>query len=145
MNTNNLNKLFGGSSHDEVYDILNEMRKTKKFDYVCSMTENDTNFLDLTCEEAKILKFILKINLQEKDNKKDFIKDNTLNTSLLNNHLINFKDKLIIVLTSGVDVLGKKYYYYFGYRYDNTNFANDLKKEYPFFSYATIFNKSTSR
>jgi hypothetical protein len=38
MNTNNLNKLFGSSSHDEVYDILNEMRKTKKFDYVCSMT-----------------------------------------------------------------------------------------------------------
>jgi hypothetical protein len=96
MSEDILNKLFGGSSYNKVYDILNTMRNTKKFDYVCSVTENDTNFLDLTCEEATILKIILKINLKQKDNKLEFIKDNKLDTSLLNKYLIHSKKHLII-------------------------------------------------
>ncbi len=88
--------------------------------------------MDLTCEEAKILKFILKLNLKQKEKNLEFIKDNKLDTSLLNNYLINFKKQLIVAFNTGRDRIGEIYYTAFGYQFNNTEFAKDLKKDNPY-------------
>ena len=49
-----------GRKYNEIYDVINKMRNNKIFDYSCSDKENDKEYLDLNCEQAKILKYILK-------------------------------------------------------------------------------------
>ncbi len=71
MQNNNKQKLniSGGAKYNELYDTLTGLRnlnitdkkdKIKKLDYKCADTIDDPNYLDLTCIEAKILKYILK-------------------------------------------------------------------------------------
>jgi hypothetical protein len=66
-------KLF--RTHNEIYDVLNQLRDKKEnyFDYTCSNTENNIKYLNLDCIEAKILKYILEIELKNKINKQKLI------------------------------------------------------------------------
>jgi hypothetical protein len=86
-----------GHKHNEIYDIINKMRgKTDSiFDYTCPQTENDPNFLNLTCLEGKILKMLLKIDLKRN---KILINDNKLQSSILRTQLINIKAQLILLI-----------------------------------------------
>lgn len=67
MNNFSNNNLYGSGiftkDHNEIYSLLNKERNNKKFDYTCSSTVNDPNYFNLNCDEGKILKYILQINL----------------------------------------------------------------------------------
>lgn len=89
-------KLYGGG-HNEIYDLLDKMRykENKKFDYVCSDEENDDKYLDLTCIEAKLLKYILQVNFHaDYKERHNFIQNNILNTYLLRDYLTNINTYL---------------------------------------------------
>lgn len=83
--------LSWGKKHKEIYDVLDTMRnKTKKdkFDYKCDPSGSDPsgNYLNLPCEEAKMLKYILQFNLKRK-NPLIFMKKSKINLSLLINEI----------------------------------------------------------
>jgi hypothetical protein len=97
-----------GGSHNAIYDVLNKMRNTKKFDYGCSLTETDPTFLNINCEEAKILKYILKINLRQK-NKVEFIKDNKLQKKELTEYLLVLQDQVKPYINLGLEIIEERY------------------------------------
>ncbi len=79
-------------SHNQIYKIIDVMRgKTKKdkFDYQCSENNEDLEYLNLDCEEAKILKYLLKSQLKSPTG---IINDNILNKNLLIGFLTQKKD-----------------------------------------------------
>lgn len=84
------------------------MRKTKKFDYTCSENEDNPDYLNLTCEEAKILKYLLKINLNLKNKKINFIQNNILKKELINNYLNKVYNTCKIFLDIISDVIFEK-------------------------------------
>ncbi len=58
--------------YNEIYTIFNKLREKKdnKFDYECSNGFGDEhNYLNLNCQQAKILKYILQINYKNKNTK----------------------------------------------------------------------------
>jgi hypothetical protein len=83
--------LYGGlpfsRTHNEIYDVIDKMRKKKdtEFNYKC----NGENILNLTCDQAKILKYIFKINLKKKIN---LIINNEIQIGSLTNILNNIHD-----------------------------------------------------
>jgi hypothetical protein len=97
--------------YNEIYTVLNKMRNNNKFDYVCSATENDPNFLDLDCIEGKILKYILQINLKvKKEQQKNFIVNNELNIKELSTYLNNINTSftsLISIIDKNIDEKSK--------------------------------------
>ena len=128
--------------YNEIYTVLNKMRNNNKFDYVCSATENDPNFLDLDCIEGKILKYILQINVKvKKEQQKQFIVNNELNVKELSTYVNNINTSFTSLLsTIDKNILDKSSttggsYYYKGTRYNSAGDAYDAKMEDELFSY----------
>ncbi len=90
-------KLYGGlfNNHNEIYDVIDKMRgKTdKKFDYVCSDNAIDSNYLDLTCIEGKILKYIFKMDIKNNKTENKPIDKEELNKKYLITYLNKLNDK----------------------------------------------------
>lgn len=91
-------------SHNEIYDIISKNRipKPKKFDYLCPQTPEDYNkYLNLDCNEAKMLKYIMKIHIHRQKSdvrlKNIFVQENNenkLNTAVLQDVIEKTKNSL---------------------------------------------------
>ena len=105
---NNLDGKWGfgwGKKYNEIYDVLDTMRDKKNkddFDYKCDPSGNDPsrNYVNLTCEEAKMLKYILQFNLK-RNSPKLFINNNNIDLLSLKTDITIYKnlfDEIIICI-----------------------------------------------
>ena len=77
------------SSRNEIYDVLDKVA-SKKIDYKCKQPEEDTNvYLDLTCYEGKLLKYIIKSILKNKSRNNNLYKDNNFNIKPIKDIITN--------------------------------------------------------
>ena len=82
------------SNHNEIYDVLHKLKKSKSSlnmnTYVCDVD----NGLNLSCDQAKFLKYILKIKSINNNISIDCGKDKCLNKNILLDNLKILKKKI---------------------------------------------------
>ncbi len=93
------------TDHNELYDVLDNLRGIKRtkqipFDYECPADENDRKYLQLTCIEGKLLKYILIMEMKINNNKLKIIEnsddgnDKLLDIGVINGYLIDLRIQL---------------------------------------------------
>ncbi len=152
---NIMNKLNGGfsldSNYNEIYQTLDKMRGKSwysvfknKFDYIC-YAPNNQKILRLNCNQAKILKYILQLNLKQKESFREYIYTDNNNVKYLN--IVMIKEDIENFLISFVNMNEQlKLKYYNEKKQDifnaKTNILYDLNRQWfkLFATFGSIFS-----
>jgi hypothetical protein len=154
---NKLNILDGGFSLDgtynEIYKVLDKMRsdkwynifKSKKFDYTCNASNNE-KVLKLNCNHAKILKYILQLNLKQDKSRREYIYKHNNNVKYLNIVMIKEDiENFLITFVNMNEQLKLNYYYKNNQKYlldAKRSDSYDINKQYfkLFATFGSIFS-----